>query len=172
MVEYIDIGKIINTHGVRGEVKILPLTDQPERYDDLKYVYIDKKTGMDKYTVESVKYFKSFVILKFKEIQDMNSAETLKDLIIKIGREDAIKLPEGSYFIFDLIGCVVYTEDGKVLGELKEVLQTGSNDVYIVRNENNREVLIPALKSVVREISVKDKKITVSLPEGLVDDEI
>jgi 16S rRNA processing protein RimM len=172
MEDYLEIGKIANTHGVKGELKIVPLTDDPKRFDNLKWIFADINGVLKKFSIESVKYFKNFVILKFEGINDLNSAEALKGILIKIDRENAIKLPKNSFFICDLIFCLVYDEAGKLLGELKDVLQTGSNDVYIVRNENNKEILIPALKSVVKKVSIKDKRIIVSLPEGLVDDEV
>ncbi len=172
MEEYFEIGKIVNTHGVKGEIKVLPLTDDPKRFEKLKWAYVDKAGMLEKLNIESVKYFKSFVILKFKEIQSMDDAEKLREMYIKVDRANAVKLPRDSYFISDLIGCSVYEDSGKLLGELKDVLKTGSNDVYIVRDDKGGECLVPALKSVVKDISVKDKRITVTLPEGLKDDEI
>ncbi|MCR4434402.1 MAG: ribosome maturation factor RimM [Clostridiales bacterium] len=168
MEKYLEIGKIVNTHGVRGELKVIPLTDDPRRYDDLEWVFVGDEGSMVKYHIEGVKYFKGTVIVKFKGIDDMNAAEKLKNLYIKVDRENAVKLQEGSYFVCDLLGCEVYEEEGHKLGILTDVLQTGSNDVYVVRNEdNNREVLVPALRSVVKQISVEDRKIIVNLPEGL-----
>lgn len=172
MVEYLEVGKIQNTHGVRGEVKVIPLTDDASRFSDLEWIYIDKNGVLEKYFIESVKYFKNLVILKFKGIDDMDAAMGLKGLFLKVDREHAVKLPEGSYFICDIIGCSVFEEDGVLLGEVKDVISTGSNDVYVVKSENGREILVPALKSVVKNVSVPEQRITVSLPEGLVDDEV
>lgn len=176
MEKYLQIGKIVNTHGINGELKVIPLTDDAKRYEKLKWVYVDKGNLLLKYHIESVKFLKSFVILKFKEVADMNEAEKLKQLYIKVDRENAVKLPKDSYFICDLIGVRVFDINLNCLGILKDVLKTGSNDVYVVSNEANKEILIPALKSVVKEICIKDtpsdSKIIVSLPEGLVDDEI
>lgn len=172
MVEYFEIGQIANTHGIKGELKIVPLTDDPERYGKLKWVYVDNRGILNKYNIESVRYFKNFVILKFREIIDMTSAEKLKGLMIKIDRKDAVKLPNDTYFICDLIGCEVAEENGNIVGVIKNILKTGSNDVYVVEGENIKEILIPALKSVVKDISIENKRIIVSLPKGLVDDEI
>ena len=174
MVQYFEIGKIENTHGVRGEVKVIPLTDDPKRYSKLKSAYISSEISenMQKYTFEGVKYQKNFVLLKIKDINDANEAEKLKDKFIIVNREDAVKLPKDSFFVCDLINCEVYDEKSNKLGVLVDILQTGSNDVYIVRDENKNEILIPALKSVVKEISVEDKKIIVELPQGLIDDEV
>lgn len=172
MQEYLQIGEIVNTHGVKGEVKVLPLTDNPKRFEDLKWVYIDKVSSMEKVHINEVKYLKSFVILTLKEISDMNAAEALKGLFLKVDRENAVTLPKDSFFISDLLECEVFELEGKRLGVLKSILKTGSNDVYVVKNENNKEILIPALKSVVKDISIQNRKIIVSLPEGLVNDEI
>lgn len=170
MHEYLEIGKIVNTHGIKGEVKVIPLTDDSRRYDDLKWVFVGDDKTQKKYDVESVKYFKDTVIVKLKDVNDMDGAEKLKNLFFLVDRENAVKLPPDSYFVCDLVGSGVYEERGNFLGILKDIIQTGSNDVYVVRNEKaekNKEILIPALKSVVKDISIKDHKIIVNLPEGL-----
>lgn len=171
MQEYLNVGKIVNTHGVRGEVKVIPLTDDPHRFHDLEWVYLDRQSSLEKIWIERVKFFKKFVIIKFKTVDDMNKAETLRDLYLKVDREHAVKLPEDTFFIADIIGCEVFEGDKK-LGMVEDVLQTGSNDVYVVKRENKKDILIPALKSVVRKVSISDKKIEVVLPEGLVEDEV
>lgn len=172
MIQYLDIGIIVNTHGIKGEVKVMPLTDNPERYEKLKSVYVEGPAGLEEYHLSGVKYLKNFVIIKFDEIDNIDVAEAMKNKVIKIDRENAVKLPKGSFFISDLIGCEVIETNGTVLGKLKEILQTGSNDVYVVVDENNREILIPALKSVVNEVSIENRRITVTLPKGLLDDEV
>jgi 16S rRNA processing protein RimM len=169
MTEYLQVGKIVNTHGIRGEVKVIPLTDDPRRYDELKEVFVGTDNEKDIFYIENVKYFKNTVIIKFKESIDMNYAEKLKEMFIYVDRKNAVKLPEGRYFIFDLIGMEVFELDGNRLGILKDVLQTGSNDVYVVKNDENKEILIPALKSVIKEVSIGDKIMKVVLPEGLID---
>lgn len=174
MIQFFEIGKIVNTHGVKGELKIVPLTDDARRFDKLKCAYVSSEIteNMQKYEFENIKYHKNFVILKFKGVDDANEAEKFKDKFVIINREDAVKLPEGAFFICDLIDSEVYDENANKLGVLVDVLQTGSNDVYVVRDENKNELLIPALKSVVKEVSIEDKKITVQLPQGLIDDEV
>ena len=156
MVEYLDIGVIANTHGIKGELKIMPLTDNPERFNKLKDVIVDNKGIFNTLNIEYVKYFKNFVILKFKEIGNMTAAEKLKGQILKVDRKDSVKLPKDSFFICDLIECEVFEENGNKLGFIK----------------NSKEILIPALKAVVKDISIENKKIVVSLPKGLIDDEV
>ena len=167
MEKYLEIGEIVNTHGIKGELKVVPLTDDVRRYDKLEWVYIDMK----KYFIESVRYHKQFVLLKLKGIDNMNEAILLKNNFIKIPRELAIKLPEGAHFICDIIGCMAKEQDGKVLGKIVDVLKTGSNDVYVVKRDNKKDVLIPVIKDVVKDIDVDNKIIIVKLLEGLVDDE-
>lgn len=174
MIQYIEVGKIVNTHGIVGELKIIPLTDDPKRYNKLKSVYISPKIGeeMKKYDVMGVKYHKSFVIMKVKDIDDLNAAEKLKEHFVIIDREDAVKLPKDTFFICDLIGMKVFDEEGNSLGVIKEVLQTGSNDVYVVKSDNSGDILIPALKTVVKKVCFEENKMVVNLPQGLIDDEI
>lgn len=172
MTDFLSVGWINNTHGVKGEVKILPLTDDASRFYDLKWAFLDRNGTLEKVDIESVKLLKQFVILKLKGIDSMDAAEGLKGMYLKVDREHAVKLPEDSFFVSDLIGCRVFNENTDLLGELTEVLETGSNDVYVVKDGKGREVLIPALKRVVREVSVTEKKMVVCLPEGLVEYEV
>jgi len=168
---YLEIGKIVNTHGVKGEIKAIPLTDNPRRFFALKWAYIGTEDdNLRKYSFEKVKLHKNVVIIKFKEISSMTEAEQLKDNFIKVDRENAVKLPEDTFFICDIIGCEVLDEDtGNKLGIVSEVLQTGSNDVYVVKSHNTKEILIPALKTVVKKVSIEERKIWVKLPLGLLD---
>lgn len=166
MLEYLSIGQIVNTHGIKGELKVFPLTDDVARFNKLKEVYIEAKGEMTKYKVESAKHLKNTVILKLKGIDTMNDAEKLRQLYIKVGRWDAVRLPKDAYFICDIVDSEVYDIHGVLLGTLYDVLQTGSNDVYVVKTEG-KDLLIPALKSVVMEINLQTKKIIVDLPEGL-----
>jgi len=167
MLEYLSIGQIVNTHGVRGEVKVYPLTDDASRFDKLKEVYIEFKDEMKKYQIESAKHMKNTVVLKLKGVDTMNDAEKLRQLYLKVGRWDAVRLPKDTFFICDIIDSEVYDIHGELLGKLQDVLHTGSNDVYVVKTEG-KDLLIPALKTVVKEINLQAKKIVVELPEGLV----
>lgn len=172
MVKYLQIGKIVNTHGVRGEVKLIPLTDDPRRFDELEWVYIEKEGMMNMHTIQQVKYTKGFVMIKFSGMESPDEANQYRDCFVLVDRKNAVKLPEDSFFICDLLGCNVFDEKGALLGELADVMQTGSNDVYIVRNASGKEILLPALKSVVRSISPENKRIDVVIPKGLLDDEV
>lgn len=169
MLEYLIVGQLINTHGVKGELKATSQTDDPQRFKKLKWVYIDKNGIMEKYDINGVKFFKQFVIIKFQGVDSIEEAEKLKGFYIKVDRANAVKLPENSFFISDIIGLKVYDENNQLLGELKDVIQTGSNDVYVVRDSDSKEILIPALKSVVKEVSIEEGKISVILPKGLLD---
>ena len=168
MLEYLSIGQIVNTHGIKGEVKVYPLTDDASRFDKLKEVYIESKGEMVKYQIESAKHLKNTVIIKLKGIETMNDAEKLREQYLKVGRWDAVRLPKDSFFVCDIIESDVFDIHGELLGKLVDVLQTGANDVYVVQNDDKREILIPALKTVVKEINLQNKKIIVDLPEGLI----
>ncbi len=169
MLEYLIVGQIVNTHGVKGEVKATCLTDDPARFNKLKWVFIDYNGRLEKTNITGVKFFKQLAILKFEGIDSMEKAESLKGLYMKVDRANAIKLPKDSYFITDLIGLNVYDENNELLGSIRDIIQTGSNDVYIVKDASNKEILIPALKSVVKEISLEKGRVSVVLPEGLLD---
>lgn len=166
MLEYFNIGLITNYHGLKGYVKVMGLTDDIARYKDLKYVFIDKH-GIVKVDIEDVKFQKNFVLLKLKGIDDINEAEKYKNLYIKVDRTNAVKLPEGSYFVCDLIGCEVFDHIEGLLGKIEEIIQTGSNDVYVVKNSEGNERLIPVIKDVVKNIDIEKKRIDVILMEGL-----
>ena len=175
------VGVITQTHGIRGEVKIYPTTDDPKRFDSLKKVYMDytkkgvrgvMEQNLYELEIESVKYFKQFVILKFKEIDNINDIEMYKHMDIYVTREDAVPLEEGEFYIADLIGLDVIDDTGKKIGVLKDVLQTGANDVYIVTgNENvgNKELMLPKIDECVRDINLEEKTITVHIMKGLLD---
>lgn len=166
----IRVGKITNTHGHKGAVKVLPMTDYPERFEELQEVFMVDETRKEKLTINSVKYQKNNLILEIKEIQDMNQAELYKGKYLFIEKKDARLLPEGRYYLFDLIGLKVY-EDENFIGEIKDIIQTGSNDVYVVKsNTNKSDILIPAIKKVVKKIDIENQRMEVQLLEGILDD--
>lgn len=163
MFDSVTIGKIVAPHGVRGDVRVIPLTDFPDRFSKLKDVLLDDGQIL---TVQQAKFHKQFVLLKFSGVDDMNAAEKLRGKKIQVRREDAAVLPEGNYYIFDIIGLKVYTADDEYLGTVTDVLQTGSNDVYVTeRPEEDQPLLIPALKKVVSNIDIKAGRMTVKLQE-------
>jgi 16S rRNA processing protein RimM len=172
MVEYLQVGKIVNTHGVKGEMRVLPLTDDPHRFDALDWVYVEKGSEMIQYDIKGVKYIKNLVIVKLSGIDTIDAAEALKDCFILVDRSNAVKLPKDTFFICDLIGCTIIDEKNVVLGQITDILKTGSNDVYVIKNESGRELLLPALKSVVRAVSLEQKRIDVTVPKGLLEDEV
>lgn len=165
-MEYIQVGKIVNTHGLRGDVKVLPLTDDAKRFEDLKVIYIgDEKLRLD---IEKVGYVKGNVLLKFKQYCDINDVEKFKNSMVFIDVKDKIKLPEYSFFLDDILGMEVYLEDETHLGTIKDILQPGANDVYVVRNKN-LEYLIPAIKDVVKKVYIEEKKMIITPLEGMLD---
>ncbi|CCC57837.1 ribosome maturation factor RimM [Caloramator australicus] len=169
MIKYLKIGKIINTHGIKGEVKIYPLTDDIKRFDKLKFVFFKRGDLYEKVNVQGVKYFKNLVILKLEGIDDMNAAEKIKNDYIYIDRENAVELPEDTYFIADLIGMdVVNIETDEKVGRIISVFSTGSNDVYEIKMDNGKIILIPAIKDVVKHVDVENSLMKIKLIEGLI----
>lgn len=169
MSSYIKIGQIINTHGHRGELKVYPLTDDINRFKDLVHVYIKKGNEYKSYQISGVRYHKDLVLLSLHEIIDMNEAETFKGLYLELPEEELRVLPEGHYYIFQLVGLNVYEHD-RFLGKVFDIIKTGSNDVYVVQHpDKKRPLLIPALKDVVRQIDLTAGLIRVELPIGLED---
>ena len=169
MEEFFQVGVITATHGIHGGVKVFPTTDDPNRFKKLKKVLLD--TGIQKLELEvaGVKFFKKFVILKFKEFDDINQVEKYRKCSLLVTRENAVRLKKNEYFIADLIGLKVYTEDGRFLGNLEDVMQTGANDVYQIVTEEGKEILIPAIKQCIRNVDIENGNMTVHLLEGLVD---
>lgn len=168
MEQLMEIGQIVNTYGIKGFLKVVPYTDDITRFEDLKSIYIQTKNTLKTVIIEEVKYSKNLVLLKLKGIDDINAAEVYKNCYIKIERKDAVKLPEDSYFIVDLIGLNVYTDDGMSLGNIIDVYPTGANDIYVVKDEKGKQVLLPAIGDVIKNVDIENKKMIVHLIEGLV----
>jgi 16S rRNA processing protein RimM len=162
------VGQIINTHGIKGEVKVYPLTDDIRRFKKLKFVLIKNHESYDRYDIDGVKFVKDLPILKLSKIDSMNDAEKYKNQYLYIDRENAVRLPEDSYFIADLIGLKVITQNNEVLGELVSVLPTGSNDVYEIKKEDGKTFLIPAIGEVVLKIDIENRIMIINLLEGLI----
>ena len=165
-MKFLEVGKIINTHGLRGDVKVVAWTDSPEDFEDIPVVYIKKKTGNEKLTVSKIKYQKNNLIVKFKEINDINEAEKYKGLIIYADRDDLWELEDGVYYIADLIGLDVYDESGKI-GVIADVFNTGANDIYDVKRDGEKNLLLPVIDDVVKEIDIENGRVTVHVMEGL-----
>lgn len=168
MEKLLQVGVISSTHGVRGEVKVFPTTDDMNRFKKLKQVILD--TGKEKMILEvqGVKFFKQFAILKFKGIDNINDIEKYKGKSLFVDREHAVKLKKDEYFIADMIGMDVYTEDDKIFGVLKDVIETGANDVYEISSEQYGEVLVPAIKQCILKVDIENKKMIIHLLEGLI----
>lgn len=160
------VGQIVNTHGIKGALKVLPLTDYAERFEELEWVYIE---GLkEKYYLDKIQYQKNTVILTFKGFHDINQVECFKGKYLFIDSSQRRELPEDTYYIADLIGLEVFTVEGVYLGRIKEILQAGSNEVYVIGNQD-KEVLIPAVKEFVPEIDLKAGKIIVDPIEGMIE---
>ena len=168
MEQLLQVGIISSTHGVRGEVKVFPTTDDVKRFKKLKKVILDTGREHLPLEVESVKFFKQFAIVKFKGIDNINDIEKYKGKSLLVDRENAVKLRKDEYFIADMIGLQVYTEDGEAFGVLKDVLETGANDVYIIDSQKHGEVLVPAIKQCILDVDIEGQKMTIHLMEGLV----
>lgn len=167
MGEYFEIGQIVNTSGLKGIVKVNSFSNDIRRFEKLSKVLIEKNKKLTEYMIEEVRYSKNQVLIKFRGIDTIEEAETFKNCYIKIKREELEELPEDTYYIVDLIGINVYLENGILVGKIIDVFPTGSNDVYVIKREENTDLLIPAIKDVVKIINIKEKKMIINLIEGL-----
>ena len=167
MEPYLRVGVISSTHGLKGEVKVFPTTDDPERFRKLKTVFLDTGKDYQLLTITGVRFFKNQVILKFKEFQDINEVERYRGRDLLIKREQAVPLGENETFIVDLIDLEVFDDTEQRLGILTDVLQTGANDVYVVETEEGKEILLPAIPSCILEVDLENGRMLVHVPEGL-----
>lgn len=169
MEDMLRVGVITSAHGVHGEANVFPTTDEPDRFKKLKDIYID--TGREKLPqkIESVKFFKNMVILKFEAINDRDTIEKYRSRDLLIDRKDALPLAEGEHYICDLIGFDVVSDEGETVGVLKDILQTGANDVYSVTSPEGKERLIPSIKDCILNIDMERRLITVHVLKGLFD---
>lgn len=168
MEQFLQVGVISSTHGVRGEVKVFPTTDDANRFRKLKQVILDTGKEQLPLEIQNVRFFKKFVILKFKGIDNINDIEKYKGRPLFVTRENAVELKEDEYFIADMIGMEVVTEDGKVFGRLNDVMETGANDVYIIQSQEHGEVLIPAIKECILDVDIEEKRMKIHLMDGLI----
>lgn len=169
MEDLLRVGVIANTHGIRGEVKVFPTTDEKERFKDLKKVILDMGKEQKVLEIQSVRFFKNLVILKFKGIDNINDIEIYKGKDLLVTREDAVPLEEGEYFIADLLDLDVYSDEDEKIGVLYDVMQTGANDVYVVKTEEGKEILLPAIDECILDIDLEESRMTVHIMEGLLD---
>ncbi len=169
MEDLFRIGSVSTTHGVHGEVKVYPTTDDPGRYKKIKEVILDN--GKEKKTahIEQTKFFKQMVIVKFKECNSMDEAEKLRGYELYVTREHAIPLNKNEYYIADLIGMKVLTDEGSELGMIDDVLQTGANDVYVVKQPSGKDILLPAIKDCILSVDVEAGLMKVHVLDGLLD---
>ena len=168
MKEKFEVGQIVNTFGIKGFVKVNPWVDDVTRFENLKTVYIKIRKEERKLEIEEVKYQKNQVLLKFKGIETIEQAEFLRNAYIEIDRKDAIPLKEGQYFIADLLESEVYSDEGILLGVLDDIYNTGSNDIYVVKDNLGKTILLPGIPDVIKKVDLENKKITVHLLKGLI----
>ncbi|MEZ3463530.1 MAG: ribosome maturation factor RimM [Lachnospiraceae bacterium] len=169
MEDLLQVGAITQPHGIHGEVKVFPTTNDVKRFKKLKEVILDTGREQKVLEIEGVKFFKQYAILKFKGYDNINDIEKYKGKPLLVTRENAVKLGRDEYFIADLIGIEVYDEDGKYLGVLQKVIETGANDVYEVKFEDGREVLFPAIRQCILDVDMENRKMKVHIMDGLLD---
>lgn len=168
MTKYLEIGQIVNTFGIKGMVKIKPFTDDIRRFDKLEKVYIENKKSRKEYEIEEVKYHKNMVLMKLKGIDNPEDANLLRQSYLLVDRENEEPLEEGVYYIVDLLGLEVYSDDNKLLGTVQNIFNTGSNDIYDVKDELGKRILLPGIPDVIKEVDLENKKIIVHLIPGLI----
>lgn len=164
MQKRFEVGQIVNTFGIKGEVKVTPFTDDINRFDSLEKVYVKTKKEEKLYNIENVRYHKNMVLLKLENVNTMEDAEMLRNAFLEIDREEAIPLEEGTYFIADLIGLDVYTDEQEFLGKVEDIYNTGSNDIYVVKNELGKQILLPGIEKVIKEVKLDDRIIVHLIP--------
>lgn len=169
MDDLLQVGVIAQTHGIKGEVKVFPTTDDVNRFKSLKKVILDTEKEKLELEIEGVKFFKQYAILKFKGIDNINDIEKYKGKSLLVTRDNAVKLEKNEYFIADMIGMKVLTEDEQQFGTLIDVLETGANDVYIIETVDKKEVLLPAIKQCILNIDIENQVMKVHIMEGLLD---
>ena len=166
--KYLQVGAITSTHGIKGEVEVFGKTDDVTRYVDLDEVFLDTGKELMPLHIAGVKYFKQYVIVKFKEFKDINEIEPYKGKNLYVDREHAVELDEDEFFVADLLGLKVVTDEGEEFGELTDVLFTKANDVYTVTRPDGSEVLLPAIEECILDIDLDEEVMTVHIMPGLI----
>ena len=162
------IGKVVSTQGNKGEVKVLPLTDSTDRFNNLDTVFLRNSNSRTTLNIEKIRIKENTVILKLKDIENIQEAKMIVGSFLEVKRENAVKLPKDTYFLFEIIGLEVYDENNIFLGKVENIICTGSNDVYIVKDKNKKELSIPAIREVVKNIDLEKKRITIKMVDGLI----
>ncbi|MFD1135382.1 ribosome maturation factor RimM [Paenibacillus urinalis] len=169
MSQFFNVGKIVNTHGIRGELKVLPLTDFPEeRFAKGSKLVIDTGEGQLPVTVESARLHKNMFVVRLNDFTNINEVEKYKGMMLKVSAEYQTELSEDEFYFHQIVGCEVVTDEGEALGTIKEILTPGANDVWVVKANNGKEILLPYIDDVILHVDVVNQKVTVHLMEGLV----
>lgn len=168
-MDFLEVGKIINTHGLRGEVKVITWTDSPEVFEGLKNVVAKTRAGQSDLVIKNVKYQKNNIIVKFEGIDTIEEAEKFKNAVLMASRSELGELPEGVYYIADLVGCEIFDESGKI-GVLADVFTAGASDVYDIKREGKKNLLVPVIDGVLKSVDIGGKRIDIKIPEGLEDE--
>ena len=166
--EYFEIGQIVNHFGIKGMVKVNPFTDDISQFEKLKSILLVKDGKLSEVEIEETKYSKNQVLLKLKGIDTVEEAEKYRGCYIKIARKNARKLPEGTYFIADLLGLSVYTDEDILLGKVEDIYNSGANDIYVIKSEDGKQILLPGTKEVIKQIDLEQERITVHIIKGLI----
>lgn len=166
--EFIIIGKVVSTQGNKGEVNVLPLTDSIDRFKNLDNVFLRSKKSQTILNVEKIRKRNDTVILKLKDIENIEEAKMIVGSILEVERKNAVKLSKDTYFTFEIIGLEVYTENNIFLGKVENIVSTGSNDVYVVKSKDKEELFIPAIREVVKNVNLEKKRITIKMVDGLI----
>ncbi len=169
-MDFLEVGKIINTHGLKGEVKVTAWTDFPEDFENIGHVFVKSSFSEERLDIKNVKYQKNNLIVKFAQINSIEEAEKYKNSVLTASRDALGELPEGVYYIADLLGCTVFDVRDEVIGELSDVFSTGSNDVYDIKRDGKKNLLVPIIEGVLKSVDIENKKIVIEIPAGLEDE--
>mgnify|MGYP000443114212 FL=1 len=166
--EYFEIGQIVNHFGIKGMVKVNPFTDDISQFEKLKSILLVKDGKLSEVEIEETKYSKNQIILKLKGIDTVEEAEKYRGCYLKIARSNSKKLPKDTYFIADLLGLTVYTDENILLGKVEDIYNSGANDIYVIKSEDGKQILLPGIGEVIKQIDLEQEKIIVHLIKGLV----
>ena len=166
--EYFEIGQIVNHFGIKGMVKVNPFTDDISQFEKLKSILLVKDGKLSEVEIEETKYSKNQVLLKLNGIDTVEEAEKYRGCYLKIARSNSKKLPKDTYFIADLLGLTVYTDENILLGKVEDIYNSGANDIYVIKSEDGKQILLPGTKEVIKQIDLEQERITVHIIKGLI----